>query len=206
MFSPSKRKVVEIKSNNIFSPFLNTSKFSINIDDKHFNTLTHYYYYLLLENNKDMQNQLLKCSCAEKAQSILGSRNYSIIINPAVHVKTYSFEKLYKLMLIGTTEKLRQNIILKALLSRTDDSYIKYVTTDDSYLGTGPDGEGLNIMGIILMVIRLNLNKGYGRHRSFVDECVSKLKHRVRALELSPSNKFLISLPTIYETAEETLQ
>ena len=62
-------------------------------------------------------------------------------------------------MYIALIGKFRQNKGLKKELFDTKDSYIVEKSKDDSFWGSGKDGEGKNILGRLLMLARDELKE-----------------------------------------------
>lgn len=61
------------------------------------------------------------------------------------------------IMLYAVYQKFSQNSVLKDLLLSTNDLEIVEHTVNDSYWGDGGDGSGKNMLGQILMRVRLML-------------------------------------------------
>jgi hypothetical protein len=83
------------------------------------------------------------------------------------------------------------------VLYGTNDSQINFNCGNDTYLGVGPDGLGLNIMGVLTMMVRSKI-KG-NSSKTYADEKFTELNNRIRAIELS---KPTLSLATIEEIDE----
>ena len=84
------------------------------------------------------------------------------------------------------------------ILQATGDSHINYYCGDDSYLGVGSDGNGLNVMGVMLMITRAKF-KGQNTV-GYAEDKLHELNRRIRAIELA---KPYSSLSTIPEEAED---
>lgn len=65
------------------------------------------------------------------------------------------------IMLYAVYQKFSQNSVLKDLLLSTNDLEIVEHTVNDSYWGDGGDGSGKNMLGQILMRVRLMLKYLY---------------------------------------------
>ena len=59
----------------------------------------------------------------------------------------------------GTLEKFRQNPVIAKKLLETGKEEIREMTTKESFWGVGPNLDGENHMGIILMRVREELRK-----------------------------------------------
>jgi hypothetical protein len=87
---------------------------------------------------------------------------------------------------------------VKMLLQATGDTQLNYYCGDDTYLGVGNDGNGLNVMGVLMMITRAKINsKG---HNSYAEEKLSELTMKIRGLELSKQITYLSTIP---EEAED---
>jgi predicted NAD-dependent protein-ADP-ribosyltransferase YbiA (DUF1768 family) len=148
------KPIIVINSTGAYSALYNDSKYDFTIDSNKFRTFTHYYYYCISYDNKITQNNILKTCSTNIARLFLSSFVSNRISNYISIIKSYNSHKLCKMLITGLVEKFNQNSILKSVLLKTGDTQINYDCGNDSYLGIGQDGTGLNIMGVLMMLVR----------------------------------------------------
>ena len=120
------------------------------IDDVFYKTVEHYYQAKKFD-NKEIINKILNCDTPKEASIIGRDRKNTRIDN----FKDIKLSVMYK----GVLEKFRQNSDIRAKLIETRNQKIKEMTVKESYWGVGPEKDGENHMGKILMKVRRQLKK-----------------------------------------------
>ena len=194
------RKTITVKGEGVFSPLNLCSKYSFIIDSKEFNTFMHYYYYILATGDKPLQHNIIKHNSIDNARLALGTIICNRISDYENIVRYYNSQKLCVLLIRGFIEKCQQNPIVKMILQSSGDSHINVDCGSDSYLGIGPDGLGLNIMGVLMMIVRAKFKVKDNGLITYAEEKFAELNVRIRGIELSRNG---ITLTTIHEEDEE---
>lgn len=139
------------KVNDPFGCFSNFSKHSFNLDDETWLTAEHYFQSrkFLDENVKE---KIRAVESPMDAALIGRNRNYSLVKN---------WESIKdEVMRVAVFAKFSQNDDIKEILLSTGDAKIVEHTKNDSYWGDGGDGNGKNMLGLILMETRIKLRDG----------------------------------------------
>lgn len=198
-FSKLHRKTVTVRNGeDACSPIHTDSKYGFSIDSNDFKTYMHYYYYCISTGDKTIQNNIIKNSSINNASLALGSMACIRLLDCQNVVRNYNSYKLCLLLIKGIIEKCKQNPIVKMVLCGTGDSQINFDCGNDTYLGVGPDGFGLNVMGVLMMIVRSKI-KCNTHAKAYSDEKFAELNNRIRIIELSKPG---LSLPTIEEIEE----
>ena len=126
------------------------SNHGFDIKGIHYPTVEHYYQASKFEDKKIIQ-RILACKTPKEASEIGRDRNNTRIPN----FKEIKLEKMYE----ANLEKFRQNPAIKKRLLETGNEEIREMTTKESFWGMGPNLDGQNNMGRILMRVRDELRK-----------------------------------------------
>lgn len=197
-FSKLPRKTVVIKAHSFYSALYNDSKYEFVVDSKNFKTMTHYYYYCVSGDNKELQNNIIKFYSINNIRLLVGRLVCNRLSNPNSIISYYNTNKIHLSLINGIIEKCQQNMNVKMLLLATGDSHINYYCDGDSYLGVGDDGNGLNVMGVMFMIVRAKFK---GKNTvAYAEDKLYELNRRIRIIEMS---KPFISLSTIPEETDE---
>ena len=113
-------------------------------------TVEHYYQASKFDDEKII-NKILNCKTPKEASMIGRDRNNIRIPN----FKEIKIQKMYE----ANLEKFRQNPELAKKLLDTGNETIREMTTKESFWGVGPNLDGENHMGKILMRVREKLRK-----------------------------------------------
>ncbi|MBR3211200.1 MAG: NADAR family protein [Bacilli bacterium] len=113
-------------------------------------TVEHYYQASKFDDEKII-NKILNCKTPKEASMIGRDRNNIRIPN----FKEVKIQKMYE----ANLEKFRQNPELAKKLLDTGNEAIREMTTKESFWGVGPNLDGENHMGKILMRVREELRK-----------------------------------------------
>ena len=132
-----------LKSNNGFT-----------IEGRYFNNMLQYYYFYLATNNTSLQNSIMKVKTTAGLNIIYGNKYGYKTCTPELHIYHYNWKRSIKILIRGLKSKINQNPDVKMILISTGDCYIKYQAGNDMFLGCGFDNKGLNLLGILLMMIR----------------------------------------------------
>jgi predicted NAD-dependent protein-ADP-ribosyltransferase YbiA (DUF1768 family) len=196
-FSKPNRKTLTVSAEGAFSPLHTDSNYGFVIDSKDFRTFMHYYYYCISSGDKTIQNNIIKNSSINNARLTLGSITSIRLLDYQNVIRNYNSHKLCVLLIKGIIEKCKQNPIVHMVLCSTYDSQINFNCGNDTYLGVGPDGLGLNVMGVLMMIVRSKIR--INGTKTYSEEKFAELNNRIRAIELS---KPILSLSTIEEIEE----
>ena len=124
------------------------SNHGFTINGIYYKTVEHFYQ-ASKYNDPVIINKILSCNTPKEA-SIIGRDRNNKRIND---FKSIKLDKMYE----ANLEKFKQNPdILKKLLE-TGEEEIREMTVKESYWGVGPNLDGENHMGIILMKVRNEL-------------------------------------------------
>ena len=196
-FSKANRKTMTVCAEGVFAPIHTDSNYGFCIDSKDFKTFMHYYYYCISTGDKTIQNNIIKNSSINHARLALGSIICIRLLDCQNVVRNYNSHKLFMLLIKGVMEKCKQNYTVKMILCGSGDSQINFNCGNDTYLGIGPDGLGLNVMGVLMMIVRSKI-KGNST-KNYAEEKFAELNNRIRAIELQKPG---LSLSTIEEVDE----
>ena len=128
----------------------NYSNYGFTVDGIYYPTAEHFYQASKFD-NPEIIEKILACKTPREAACCGRNKNHIRIPN----FKEMKLEKMYQ----GVFEKFRQNPdILQKLLDTGNEEIIE-ANDQDSFWGIGPDGDGENHMGEILMRVRENLKK-----------------------------------------------
>ena len=190
------RKTITVKGEGVFSPLHLDSKYGFTVDSNNFKTFMHYYYYILATGDKPLQHNILKNNSINNARMALGTIVCNRISDYQNIIRYYNSHKICALLIRGIIEKCQQNPIVKMILQSSGDAHINVDCGIDSYLGVGPDGLGLNIMGVLMMIVRAKFKFKDGSLIIYAEEKFAELNNRIRGIELSRNG---LSLSTIHE-------
>jgi predicted NAD-dependent protein-ADP-ribosyltransferase YbiA (DUF1768 family) len=194
------RKAITVKVDNVFAPLHNDSKYGFTVDSNEFKIFMHYYYFCLSTGDKQIQLNILKNNSINNARLALGSITCNRLSDYQNVVRHYNSQKLCTLLIAGIIENCRQNPIVKMLVQTSGDSQINFDCGNDSYLGIGPDGFGLNIMGVLVMIVRAKFKLKDSGLITYAEEKFAELNYRISGIELSKNG---LSLSTITEEYED---
>lgn len=120
------------------------------VENVYYPTVEHFYQASKFD-NKEIINAILKCKTPKEASTIGRDRKNIRITN----FKDIKLDKMYE----GTLEKFRQNPDIAKKLLETGNEEIREMTVKESYWGMGPNLDGENHMGEILMRVRTKLKE-----------------------------------------------
>jgi len=121
----------------------------IKINDTSFNTTEHYYQWQKFT-DPIIRSRIINAPTARMATDIAEKNKHLIIPN---------FDKK-NAMLIALREKFSQYQILGNVLTSTGNRTLIEHNMNDDYWSDGGDGSGLNMLGVLLMQVREELNNG----------------------------------------------
>jgi N-glycosidase YbiA len=121
----------------------------IKINDESFKTAEHYYQWQKF-NDPITKLRIINAPTARIATDIADNSKYLI---------RNDFDKK-NAMLTALREKFRQYQTLGKVLTSTDNKILIEHNMHDDYWSDGGDGSGLNMLGILLMQVREELNNG----------------------------------------------
>ena len=128
----------------------NYSNYGFTVDGVYYPTAEHFYQASKFDNPEIIQ-KILSCKTAREAASVGRDRNNKRID----HFKDIKLDKMYQ----AVYEKFQQNPDIRKKLIETGDEEIREMTDQESYWGVGPQLNGENHMGEILMRVREELKK-----------------------------------------------
>ena len=128
----------------------NYSNYGFTVDGVYYPTAEHFYQASKFDNPEIIQ-KILSCKTAREAASVGRDRNNKRID----HFKDIKLDKMYQ----AVYEKFQQNPDIRKKLIETGDEEIREMTDQESYWGVGPQLDGENHMGEILMRVREELKK-----------------------------------------------
>ncbi len=126
----------------------NYSNYGFTVDGVYYPTAEHFYQASKFDNPEIIQ-KILSCKTAREAASVGRDRNNKRID----HFKDIKLDKMYQ----AVYEKFQQNPDIRKKLIETGDEEIREMTDQESYWGVGPQLDGENHMGEILMRVREEL-------------------------------------------------
>ena len=128
----------------------NYSNYGFTVDGVYYPTAEHFYQASKFDNPEIIQ-KILSCKTAREAASVGRDQNNKRID----HFKDIKLDKMYQ----AVYEKFQQNPDIRKKLIETGDEEIREMTDQESYWGVGPQLNGENHMGEILMRVREELKK-----------------------------------------------
>ncbi len=126
----------------------NYSDYGFTVDGVYYPTAEHFYQASKFDNPEIIQ-KILSCKTAREAASVGRDRNNKRID----HFNDIKLNKMYQ----AVYEKFQQNPDIRKKLIETGDEEIREMTDQESYWGVGPQLDGENHMGEILMRVREEL-------------------------------------------------
>ena len=168
--------------------------------DTYFNTLLHYYYYYLASDNSTMQKSILSIKSCEGLNIVYGHKQGYKSGTPENHILHYNWKQTVKILMRGISARLNQNMDLRMMIGTLSDFHIYYHAGNDIFLGCGFDRKGLNLMGILTMMVCdevLKRNNTYSLSL-FRDAC-----NFMNSLEIIQPYTKGAQLNVIYESDEE---
>ncbi len=126
----------------------NYSNYGFTVDGVYYPTVEHFYQASKFDNPEIIQ-KILSCKTAREAASVGRDRNNKRID----HFNDIKLDKMYQ----AVYEKFQQNPDIRKKLIETGDEEIREMTDQESYWGVGPQLDGENHMGEILMRVREEL-------------------------------------------------
>ena len=126
-----------------------------------YKTVEHYYQAHKFADKK-LFNRVLEAETPKEASNIGRDRN---------NIRREDFDKL-KVMYQGLYLKFSQNKDIRAKLIETRNEPIREMTVKESYWGIGPNLDGENHIGILLMQVRENIKKDL--LNSIIEKCKNK--------------------------------
>ena len=126
----------------------NYSNYGFTVDGVYYPTAEHFYQASKFDNPEIIQ-KILSCKTAREAASVGRDRNNKWID----HFKDIKLDKMYQ----AVYEKFQQNPDIRKKLIETGDEEIREMTDQESFWGVGPQLDGENHMGEILMRVREEL-------------------------------------------------
>lgn len=126
----------------------NYSNYGFTVDGVYYPTAEHFYQASKFDNPEIIQ-KILSCKTAREAASVGRDRNNKRID----HFNDIKLNKMYQ----AVYEKFQQNPDIRKKLIETGDEEIREMTDQESYWGVGPQLDGENHMGEILMRVREEL-------------------------------------------------
>lgn len=119
-------------------------------DGIYYKTVEHYYQSKKFD-NKELIKKIIECDTPKEASTIGRDRKNKRIDN----FKDKKLDIMYE----GVLEKFRQNSDIRAKLIETRNQEIREMTVKESYWGVGPNMDGENHIGKILMKVREQVKK-----------------------------------------------
>ena len=114
-------------------------------DGVYYKTVEHYYQSKKF-NDKELVKKIIECDTPKEASNIGRDREN-------IRIDNFKDKKL-DVMYEGVLEKFRQNSDIRAKLIETRNQEIREMTTKENYWGIGPNLDGENHIGKILMKVR----------------------------------------------------
>jgi predicted NAD-dependent protein-ADP-ribosyltransferase YbiA (DUF1768 family) len=183
--------LLSMKSNRGFS-----------MDGNYFNTLLHYYYYYLASDSSTMQKTIMSIKSCEGLNIIYGHKQGYKSGNPEAHIVYYNWKRTVKILIRGLRERMNQNMDIRMMISTLSDFHIYYHAGTDVFLGCGFDRKGLNLLGILMMMMRDDImcrNNDYSISL-FRDVC-----RFMSSLEIRQPLTTRMRLNVIYESDDEEI-
>ena len=126
-----------------------------------YKTVEHYYQANKFD-NPDLFKKVLDAETPKEASNIGRDRN---------NIRREDFDKL-KVMYQGLYLKFSQNKDIRSKLIETRNEPIREMTVKESYWGVGPNKDGENHIGLLLMQVRENIKKDL--LESIINKCKNK--------------------------------
>lgn len=126
------------------------SNHGFDIEGIYYPTVEHYYQASKFD-NPEIIKKILTCKTPKEASAVGRDRNNIRIPN----FKEIKLQKMYE----ANLEKFRQNPDIAKKLIETGNEEIREMTIKESYWGVGPNLDGENHMGKILMRVREEIKK-----------------------------------------------
>ncbi len=133
-----------------YGVFSNFAAYGITMDDRYWKTTEHYFQAMkFVTTAPDYAEQIRSAPTPKQAANMGRSRNYPLRAD---------WEAIKDgVMLEAVLQKFRTHDDIRTLLLATGDAPIVEAAPGDAYWGTGPNGDGLNKLGLILMQVRAAL-------------------------------------------------
>ena len=132
-------------------------------DGVYYKTVEHYYQSKKF-NDKELVKKIIECDTPKEASNIGRDRGN-------IRIDNFKDKKL-DVMYEGVLEKFRQNSDIRAKLIETRNQEIREMTTKENYWGIGPNLDGENHIGKILMKVRDKVKKE--TINNIIDSCRNK--------------------------------
>lgn len=198
--SAKKIKAVTITNEGIYSILSLKSNRGFSLNGYNFPTLLHYYYVYLTSDNINLQKLLLSVTSCAGLNIVYGHKYGYLSSSPETHVANFSWKRTIKILMRGLRAKINQNTDVKMILRTLGGYHINYHAGNDVFLGSGYDGKGLNLMGILLMLLRDEILKHDNTtSMSMLREGCQKLNYIEINQPYSPGQQLNI----IYESDDE---
>ncbi|WP_170331759.1 NADAR family protein [Ruegeria arenilitoris] len=147
---PSSSTIYFYAQTDAYSEFSNFAPFGVSVEDQWWRTVEHYFQAQKFHNAE--YRERIRLSNKPKDAKALGMTRKIPLRDDWEEVKD-------QIMLEAVRIKFKTHVDLKVLLLSTGDAQIVENAPMDSYWGCGPDGNGLNKLGEILMHVRDELRQ-----------------------------------------------
>ena len=141
----------------------NYSNHGFTKDGTYYKTAEHFYQASKFDNKKII-DKIINCETPKEASVIGRDRNNKRISN----FKNIKIDKMYEAIYL----KFSQNKDIRSKLIETRNEEIREMTTKESYWGVGPNEDGLNYTGKILMDVRDKVKE------DLLNEIIEKCKEK----------------------------
>jgi len=195
-----KAKPITITNDGIYSLLSLKSNRGFSLNGYNYPTLLHYYYVYLTSNNLKVQKLLLSVVSCEGLNIVYRHKYGHLSSSPETHVANFSWRRTIKILMRGLRAKINQNSDVKMILRTLGGYHINYHAGNDTFLGSGFDGKGLNLLGILIMLLRDEILKNDNTtSMSMLREACKKLNYIEINQPYNPGRRLNI----IYESDEE---
>ncbi|KZL20585.1 Swarming motility protein YbiA [Pseudovibrio axinellae] len=148
MTNPSENTIYFYSMTDEYPEFSNFAPYGVEFDDRWWPTVEHYYQAMKFHED-DYRERIRNCGKPEDAKAYGNTRQIPM---------RSDWEKIkYQTMLDAVRYKFKTHEHPRNILLSTGQAHLAENSPVDGYWGVGPDGNGLNRLGQILMKIREEL-------------------------------------------------
>jgi predicted NAD-dependent protein-ADP-ribosyltransferase YbiA (DUF1768 family) len=196
----SARKTKVITNEGLYGLLSLKAQRGFSLNGHYFPSLLQYYYVYLTSNNLKLQKQILTIISSAGLNIVYGYKYGYLSACPETHVANFNWKRTIKILMRGLRAKINQNTDVKMILRSLIGYDINYHAGNDVFLGCGYDGKGLNLMGVLIMLIRDEILKSDNSNSiSMLREVCRKLNYVELGQPHSPGRHLNI----IYESDDE---
>ena len=145
------QKTINIYRHGFYAMLFNNNNKGFVYGGYSFMNMAHYYHYYIAP--RKLKKYILRGTCISQIEAI-NLMYYTKAKNLEEHIYKYDAPKTINRMYDAFISNCKQNLNIKMMLKLTGYAYLRYIDDDDSFLGMGLNGYGLNAMGVILMLAR----------------------------------------------------